>query len=80
MNTYIATFYTHLAAMLSYRNFQAASIDGQLAPVPRQLSSSCGSCLIYQADRPWVEKLAEDWQEVYRQEADGGFTLLHGNA
>ena len=48
MEQYIATFHTHLAALRTCNALQKQGIsDARLAPVPRRLSSSCGTCVIF---------------------------------
>ena len=73
---YVATFHTHLSAMLSSRALQGAGISARLAPVPRQLSSSCGTCVFYEAEESHDALLDEDLERLYRQEAEGVYTLL----
>lgn len=49
MPSYIATFHTHLAAMRSARSLNGRADSVALSPVPRALSSSCGTCVRYTA-------------------------------
>ncbi|MCI8492640.1 MULTISPECIES: DUF3343 domain-containing protein [Anaerotruncus] len=44
MADYIATFFTHYDAIKSVRTLAVHGIRAQLSPVPRSLSSSCGTC------------------------------------
>ena len=39
------TFHTHLGAMKLYRDLTGRGYPARLTPVPRVLSSSCGTCL-----------------------------------
>ena len=48
-----------------------------MMPVPRVLSSSCGTCLRTSYDGPAEDLLTEDVQGVYEVEADG-YRLLKG--
>ena len=50
MPSYIATFHTHLAAMRSLKNVKGHAASAALSPVPRSLSSSCGTCMRYEAE------------------------------
>ena len=43
--TYIATFYSHFGAIRFKKLCQAAGMPAELMPVPRNLSSSCGTCV-----------------------------------
>ena len=45
MSTYVATFYTHLSAQLSSKRLRGAGYEARMMPVPRALSSSCGTCV-----------------------------------
>ena len=48
MNKYIATFHSHFGA-LSYRKaLKKQGIGAKLMPVPRKVSSSCGTCVYYE--------------------------------
>ena len=75
MNRYIATFHTHLSAMLTCRALTAAGVDARMAPVPRQISSSCGTCVYYTAEDLCRSCLDEDTEAVYEQQ-DKTYTLL----
>lgn len=76
MKRYIATFHTHLAALRSSRSLTSAGIPAQMTPVPRRLSSSCGTCVRYEAGTPELELLDTDAEAVY-EDADGKYTLIH---
>lgn len=77
MDQYIATFHTHLAALRSCNALKKAGVTGaRLAPVPRKLSSSCGTCAMYQAEEEMLQCMDEDVEAVYRQR-EGSYELLH---
>lgn len=48
--TYIATFFTHFAAVNFSRQLREAGQKPMLMPVPRKLSSSCGTCVKFFLD------------------------------
>ena len=48
MKQYIATFFSHFGAIRFQRLCTQLGWPAQLAPVPRSLSSSCGSCVLFQ--------------------------------
>ena len=50
MSTYVATFYTHLSAQLSCKRLRSAGCEARMMPVPRALSSSCGTCVRYEGE------------------------------
>ena len=73
MKHYVATFHTHLAALLSSR----ALPGSRMAPVPRRLSSSCGTCVYYDAETPCLDVLDRDAEAVYEQTAPETFQCIH---
>ena len=48
MNTYIATFFSHFGAMMYFKALKEQGITARLMPVPRKVSSSCGTCVRYE--------------------------------
>ena len=44
---FIATFYSHFGAISFKKRCDAAGYAARLMPVPRDLSSSCGTCVRY---------------------------------
>lgn len=72
---YLATFYTHFAAVRSQKSLAAAGVSGTLSPVPRCLSSSCGTCLRYKSDADCRELLAQDLEALYLDQ-DGIYPCL----
>ena len=78
MKQYIATFHTHLGALLTHRALQKAQLSSQMAPVPRKLSSSCGTCVLYQAATPALELMAEEVEGVYEVQGKE-YVLLYEN-
>lgn len=72
---YIATFHTHLAALKSHRSLKTAGHAARMAPVPRKISSSCGTCVFYEAEEPSYALLDEDTEAVYAMDGDRA-TLL----
>ena len=65
MREYIATFHTHLSALMTSRNLTALNVRAQMMPVPRKLSSSCGTCVRYLADEPLLDAMDVDVEAVY---------------
>ncbi|MCR5325110.1 MAG: DUF3343 domain-containing protein [Lachnospiraceae bacterium] len=45
MTDYIVTFFSHFGAMRYKKEADNAGLDAVLMPVPRYLSSSCGTCV-----------------------------------
>ncbi|MBQ4128813.1 MAG: DUF3343 domain-containing protein [Ruminococcus sp.] len=67
----VVTFFTHHAAMMTHRALVQKGISAKMAPVPRSLSSSCGSCVFVDADTLDFSLLDEDTEAVYKQESKG---------
>ncbi len=70
MSDFIATFHTHLAALKTHRNLAKAGLTARMAPVPRKISSSCGTCVFYTAPDPSYALLDEDTEGVYTSEGE----------
>ena len=49
METYIATFFSHFGRCALAGSCGRRGIDCALMPVPRQISSSCGTCVRFTA-------------------------------
>lgn len=75
MIRYIATFHTHLAALKTHRSLTKLGIEARMAPVPRKISSSCGTCVFYSAEDPCYTSLDEDAEAVYSVTDDTVTTL-----
>ncbi len=71
MNRYVATFHTHFAALCTHRAMTGAGVPSALAPVPRALSSSCGTCVKYSSDDPLLTLLHRDFEQVVLERAEG---------
>ena len=73
----IATFHTHLGALRFQRKLEKLGKEAALAPVPRKLSASCGTCVRFAVpfDPAWAD---EDMEAVYLAD-NGQYTLLFEN-
>ena len=76
MKEYIATFHTHLAALMTSRSLRALGIRAQMMPVPRKLSSSCGTCVRYLAEEAQLSSMDEDVEAVYEKIGRDEYILL----
>ena len=76
MREYVATFHTHLAALMTSRSLTALGIRAQMLPVPRKLSSSCGTCVRYTAENPNLNAMDEDVEGVYEKISNDVYILL----
>jgi len=75
---YLATFYTHYGAMRYHKHCVKESIPSKMAPVPRNLSSSCGVCVRFEAAHAPKIEAHEDMECCYAVASDGAFTKVEG--
>ena len=73
---YTATFYTHASALITNRTLNKLGVSSRLAPVPRALSSSCGTCVMYECDDPHLAEMDRDVEAVYEASCDGYRELM----
>ena len=79
MKQYIATFFSHFGAIRFQRLCTQLGWPAQLAPVPRSLSSSCGTCVLFQT----AELARNDLGQLITPELeqlvldDNGYTFLY---
>lgn len=78
MSGFVATFHTHLSAMRSFQALQNAGCQAKMQPVPRALSSSCGTCVRFSAESDCRSLLDADAEALYAVEG-GGYRLLWQN-
>ena len=76
MKEYIATFHTHLSALMTSRTLAGLGIQARMMPVPRKLSSSCGTCVRYLAEEPNLSAMDEDVEAVYEKTGREEYLLL----
>ena len=76
MRDYVATFHTHLSALMTDRNLKAAGVPCRMMPVLRKLSSSCGTCVRYEAEDAMLEKMDVDVEGVYEVTGKDQYTRL----
>ena len=67
MKEYIATFHTHLSALMTSRSLTGLGVQARMMPVPRKLSSSCGTCVRYLAEEALLCAMDEDVEAVYEK-------------
>ena len=76
MKEYIATFHTHLSALMTSRALAELGVQARMMPVPRKLSSSCGTCVRYLAEEPHIAAMDEDVEAVYEKTGKEKYSLL----
>ena len=79
MKQYIATFFSHFGALRFQKLCSQLDWPTRLAPVPRSLSSSCGTCVLFQT----AELAKNDLSQLITPELeqlvldDNGYTFLY---
>ena len=76
MREFIATFHTHLAALMTSRNLNGHGARASMMPVPRKLSSSCGTCVRYHAEDALLDAMDVDVEGVYEVLGREEYALL----
>ena len=64
--TYIITFFSHFGAIRYKSLCDKAGINSKLMPVPRSLSSSCGTCI--SCDKSYLtpdEKIKDEIDKIF---------------
>ncbi|WP_368233533.1 DUF3343 domain-containing protein [Anaerotruncus rubiinfantis] len=69
---YIATFYSHFGAIRFKKLCDARNWKAKIMPVPRKLSSSCGSCVRYEGDFACpTDSVPEEVEQIFQVTEDG---------
>ncbi len=77
---YIVTFYNHFGAVKFHRDLIKQNIFAKTMPVPRKLSSSCGTCVQFTADKdisyfqPYL--LPEEIEKIFSVQGEGQYQLI----
>ena len=69
MTSYLITFFTHYDAMQCVRKLAAKKIEATLSPVPRRLSSSCGTCARFSCDADPLTLPLGEFEQLVREES-----------
>ena len=70
---YLVTFYTHYGAIRFHKYCQKEGVTAKMAPVPRELSSSCGVCVRFSADYAPDAAEHEDLECRYICDSNGSY-------
>jgi hypothetical protein len=64
---YLATFHTHFDSIKYYKYIKTVAKKATMKPVPRKLSSSCGSCVIFstEGELPLPQLHSSDLEKLY---------------
>lgn len=66
---YIATFFSHFGAIRFKKYCEKQGWAARVMPVPRDLSSSCGTCVRYEGEFP--DMIPEEVEQIVFITADG---------
>lgn len=76
---YIATFHTHVGALMFLRRMQQLGDDtAAMIPAPRALSVSCGSAVYFEMPFDEDRMVDDDTEGVYI-DRDGEYTAIYEN-
>ena len=77
MQTYIATFFSHFGAIRFNKQLKELGLSGKLMPVPRRVSSSCGTCVKFEAESDTAVH-SDDLEQLFLVNGEE-LTMLHSN-
>ena len=69
MSTYIATFFSHFGAIRFSKQLKSEGIAAKLMPVPRRVSSSCGTCVKFEAESDTAVH-SDDLEQLFRLDGE----------
>ena len=67
----VATFFSHFGAMRCKKACDKTGIPARMMPVPRMLSSSCGTCVRLEADNADMLPRTEETEQLACEQASG---------
>ena len=75
---FIATFFSHFGAIRFKKECEAKGWSAALEPVPRSLSSSCGTCVRFHGELLGFATLRRDeLEQVVRISEDGSYQRIY---
>lgn len=79
MNQYIATFYSHFGAIRYKKICDGLGCESRVMPVPRALSSSCGTCVGYAGENHIIDEKYSDEIEQIVIVTDEGYKTVYSS-
>ncbi|MCL2147592.1 MAG: DUF3343 domain-containing protein [Synergistaceae bacterium] len=70
MSEYVATFYSHYDALIFYNFLKENNVIAKLTPVPRKVSASCGTCVLFSSDTV-IDFTGHELEALYIETSDG---------
>lgn len=77
--TYIATFFSHYGAIQFAKKIASYQISSQMMPVPRKVSSSCGTCVQFETEKDVRLFADEDVEKIFRYCNNEYILMSRGN-
>lgn len=74
---YIATFYSHFGAISFKKLCDREGAPARIMPVPRSLSSSCGTCVKFTGERITQMEKNEELEQIVRIAGEGQYELIY---
>lgn len=71
MIEYIATFYSHYGAICFRKSCQSMGLEAAVMPVPRNLSSSCGTCVRFHSPEKSFPQINEELEQIVQVTPEG---------
>lgn len=78
MKEYILTFFTHFDAICFAKAFRKENIEVALAPVPRAVSSSCGTSAFFATKNALPDLSSFEYEQLFLLE-NGAYISLQDN-
>ncbi|MCL2407682.1 MAG: DUF3343 domain-containing protein [Defluviitaleaceae bacterium] len=74
MNKYVAVFTSHYDALIFCNEMKKGGIAATLAPAPRKVSTSCGTCVLFESDS--INNLPNCDVEAIYINIDGKYSIV----
>lgn len=74
---YIVTFYAHFGAIRFKKLCEQMNIKAKIMPVPRDLSSSCGTCVLCEGKLIDEQKIHQDEVEQIVELKENKYHLIY---
>ena len=69
---FIATFFNHFGAIRFKKMCEERGWEAKMSPVPRTLSSSCGTCVMYKGEEELPSSaIPDEVEQIVRVQSDG---------
>ena len=78
MKEFIATFYSHFGAIQFKKACDRKGLSAVIMPVPRSLSSSCGTCVRFLAkNQEEFPQKTEEMEQIVHIDKDSYIPIFH---